>query len=191
MSLSHSNSQKTLRLIHGDMDQVVRFGNVSIQLAPQDRPPFHVDAVVVEQDTALLLDEEPVLNVPHSSLKQLGEEMESFNEPAPGSIVVQRGAPRRLYAIVHDLEQEPTWREEWILMALEKLLRLADQHPPSALAMPLLGSRFGALAPERFISLLHFAIAAFPPDYPLKLWLVVPRRDIHQLLLTLRHRAGK
>lgn len=175
-----------LRLIHGDLDQVIRLGPLSIQLAPQERPPFAVSAVAVEQDTALVLDEEPVLQMPHSSLRELGEELERFSEPVPGSVVVQRGTPRRLYAIVHDLEQEPTWREEWIEAVLRNLLRLVERQKLAAIALPLLGNRFGSLPPERFIQLLCEAVTMFPPRLPLKVWLVVPRHDIHRLLETLR-----
>lgn len=181
-----SSGKPPLLLIRGDLDQVVRIGAASIQLAPTERPPFAVAAVAVEQDTALVLDEEPVLNVPHSALKQLGEEMERFSEPVPGSVLVQRGTPRRLYAIVHDLEQEPTWREEWVAAALENVLRLAGRQALTSIALPLLGNRFGTLGTERFIELLCQALQHFPPARPLKLWLIVPRRDIHRLLLKLR-----
>ena len=190
MSAFRINDTPNLRLVRGDLGQVVRVGNVSIQFSPRERPPFAVSAVAVEQDTALVLDEETALNMPYSSLKQLGKEMERFSEPLPGSIVVQRGKPRKLYAIIHDLEQDPTWREEWVLAALENMLRLADQQLLPALALPLLGSHFGNLAPERFIQLLCIALRAFPPSTPVKLWLVVPRYDTHRLLVTLRHYSG-
>jgi len=175
-----------LRLIRGDLDSVVRFGPLAIQLAPQERPPFAVAAIAVEQDTALVLDEEPVLQLPHHSLQELGEAMERFSEPVPGSVMMQRGTPRRLYAIIHDLEQEPTWREEWVERVLQNLFRLAERQQLGAIALPILGSRFGSLPPERFIRLLCRAITAFPPQQALKLWLVVPRHDIHRLLKTLR-----
>jgi hypothetical protein len=186
MNKFRSGASACLRLIHGDLDQVVRIGRASIQLAPQERPPFAINAVAVEQDTALVLDEEPVLQLPYQSLKQLGEEMERFIEPVPGSVLVQRGKPRRLYAIVHDLEQEPTWREEWILGALENLLRLADRQHLSAVALPLLGSRFGSLDDEHFIGLLCRALETFPPNISLRIWLIVPRQDVHRLLMHLR-----
>lgn len=182
MGQGEEHKHRRLRLIHGDLDRTVHCGPVTMMLAPEDRPPFAVGAVAVEQDTALVLDEEPVLNVPHSSLKQLGDEMERFSEPVPGSVVVQRGTPRRLYAIVHDLEQEPTWREEWVAAALENLMRLADRQHLQAVALPLLGSRFGKLSAERFVALLTQAIREFPPHEPLRLWLVVPREEVHRLL---------
>lgn len=187
MHASRVSGTPDLRLIHGDLDQVVYIGRVAIQLAPQERPPFAISAVAVEQDTALLLDDDPEFRLPHPSLSQLGEEMARFSAPQPGSVVVQRGTPQRFYAIIHDLEQEPSVREVWILTALEQLLQLTAKQPLPSLALPLLGSRFGQLAPERFLHLLYFALRAFAPGMPLRLWLVVPRHDIHRLLLQLRH----
>jgi hypothetical protein len=175
-----------LRLIRGDLDRVVRLGNASIQIAPLERPPFSVDAVAVEQDTALVLDEEPLLYAPSSRLSDLSTEMEHFSEPLPGSVVVQRGRPKRLYAIIHDLEQEPTWRSEWILSALGNLLRQAEQQSLRALALPLLGCRFGQLEPWRFIDLLCQALQQHPPTLRLKLWLVAPRYETHVLLCRLQ-----
>jgi len=175
-----------LQLIHGDLDKVVTIGNVAIRFGPRQRPPFPVSAIVVEQDTAMVLDEEPVLYAPNESLQRLREEVERFREPEPGSIVTQRGQPKRLYAIVHDLNQEPTWREEWVSMALENLLRESDRQRLPDLALPLLGCRFGNLTPERFLEILCSALQNEPPCDPLKLWLVVPRHRTHSLLMTLR-----
>jgi len=176
----------SLRLIRGDLDRVVQLGNVLIQFSPSDRPPFAVDAVAVEQDTALVLDEEPLLYAPGNSLSEITSEMERFNEPLPGSVLVQRGHPKKLYAIIHDLELEPTWRREWVLLALGNLLRLAERQSLRALALPLLGCRFGQLESWRFIDLLCEALQQHPPTLRLKLWLVAPRYETHALLSRLQ-----
>jgi hypothetical protein len=45
-------------------------------------------------------------------------------EPEPiGSVVVRKGNPLRFLAIVHDVNQEPTWREEWVVIAFIKGFR--------------------------------------------------------------------
>lgn len=175
-----------LHLISGDLSQVVRIGQVSIQIGPQQRPPFPVSAIVVEQDTAMLLDDEPAIYTPTDSLQLLREEVERFREPQPGSVVTQRGRPRRLYAIIHDLEQEPTWREEWIVDALKVLFSEASRLHLENLAMPLLGTRFGKLSSQRFIELLSNTLQHYPPSRPLKLWLIAPRHRTHSLLMMLR-----
>lgn len=176
----------SLRLIRGDLDRVVHVGNALLQFSPQDRPPFAVDAVAVEQDTALVLDEEPLLYAPGSSLGEISDELERFSEPLPGSVLVQRGLPKKLYAIIHDLEQEPTWCTEWVLIALGNLLRLAERQQLKAIALPLLGCRFGQLESWRFIDLLCQALQRHPPSHTLKLWLVAPRYETHALLSRLQ-----
>lgn len=176
----------TLRLIRGDLDRVMRLGNVKIQIAPLDRPPFAVDAVAVEQDTALVLDEDPLLYAPGNSLSEISTEIERFHEPVPGSVVVQRGRPKKLYAIIHDLEQEPTWRAEWVLTAIRNVLSLSERQSLRAIALPLLGCRFGQLESWRFIDLLCQALQLHPPTIRLKLWLVAPRYETHALLSRLQ-----
>lgn len=172
----------TLRLIRGDLDRVVRIGSTRIQVAPQDRPPFAVNALAVEQDTALVLGEEPMVLSPEQSLNEISSDLEHLTEPLPGSVLVKRGTPKRLYAIVHDLEQDPSIRQEWVVKALHNMMRLAERQPLHAIAMPLLGTRYGQLEQRRFIELLCYILTKYPPSSPLKLWLVAPRYDVHDLL---------
>ncbi len=179
------NQTSPLQLISGDLSRVVHIGMVSIQIGPQQRPPFQVSAIVVEQDTAMVLDDDTTITSPLDSLERLREEVERFREPELGSVVIQRGKPRKLYAIIHDLEQDPTWREEWIISAICTLFNEAERLHLTDLAMPLLGTRFGKLSPQRFIELLCNHLQRSPPPHPLKLWLIAPRHRTHSLLMTL------
>ena len=172
----------TLRLIRGDLDRVVKIGNTRLQVSPLDRPPFAVNAVTVEQDTAMVLGEEPTLYAPSQSLKEISSELEHISEPLPGSVLVKRGSPKRLLAIIHDLEQDPTLRQEWVVKALHNMVRLADRQPLQAIALPLLGTRYGQLDKHRFIELLCLTLTKYPPASPLKLWIIAPRHDVHELL---------
>lgn len=171
-----------LHLIAGDLDRQLHLGQLTLLLAPVERPPFAVAAVAVEQDTALLLDEEQLLLAPEASLGQIEQALGEFQEPPPGTVMLRGGEPLRLYAVVHDLEQSPSWREEWILAALENILRLCQRRQLGAIALPLLGSHFGSLTPQRFIELLCRAIHHLPPTTPLKIWLVVERAHVHPML---------
>lgn len=173
----------SLRLIRGDLDRVVQIGNTRIQIAPQDRPPFAVNAVAVEQDTALVLGEEPMLYAPSQSIDEIGSELERMAEPLPGSVLVKQGTPKRLLAIIHDLEQDPTLRPEWVVKALHNMMRLAERQPLHAIALPLLGTRYGQLEQRRFIELLCYILCKHPPASNLKLWLIAPRYDTHALLM--------
>lgn len=182
MAKMANRRQTNLRLIRGDLDRVVRIGNTQIQVAPQDRPPFAVHALAVEQDTALVLGEDSMEFVTGKRSSEISSELEHFSEPLPGSVLVKHGTPKRLYAIVHDLEQDPTIRQEWVVKALHNIMRLAERQPLHSIAMPLLGTRYGQLDPRRFIELLCYILTKFPPSSPLKLWLIAPRYDVHELL---------
>lgn len=171
-----------LRLIRGDLDRVVRIGHTRIQVAPQDRPPFNVNALAVEQDTALVLGEDSMELATGRPSTEFKSDLEHLSEPLPGSVLVKRGTPKRLYAIVHDLEQDPSIRQEWVVKALHNIMRLADRQPLHAIAMPLLGTRYGQLEQRRFLELLCYILTKYPPSSPLKLWLIAPRYDVHELL---------
>lgn len=171
-----------LRLIRGDLDRVVRIGHTRIQVAPQDRPPFNVNALAVEQDTALVLGEDSMELTTGRPSTEFKSDLEHLSEPLPGSVLVKRGTPKRLYAIVHDLEQDPSIRQEWVVKALHNIMRLADRQPLHAIAMPLLGTRYGQLEQRRFLELLCYILTKYPPSSPLKLWLIAPRYDVHELL---------
>lgn len=185
MRNSPRHTPPTLRLIRGDLDRVVKIGNTRIQVSPQERPPFAVNAVAVEQDTALVLDEEPLLYAPSQSINEINTELEHFSEPLPGSVLVKRGSPKRLFAIIHDLEQDPTLKQEWVIKALHNMLRLAERQPLHAIALPLLGTRYGQLEQHRFVEMLCLTLKQSPPTLPLRLWLVAPRQDVHALLESL------
>lgn len=171
-----------LRLIRGDLDRVVRIGHTRIQVAPQDRPPFNVNALAVEQDTALVLGDDSMELATSRPTTEFKSDLEHLSEPLPGSVLVKRGTPKRLYAIVHDLEQDPSIRQEWVVKALHNIMRLADRQPLHAIAMPLLGTRYGQLEQRRFLELLCYILTKYPPSSPLKLWLIAPRYDVHELL---------
>lgn len=190
MGNTATRTPPTLRLIRGDLDRVVRIGNARIQVSPLERPPFAVNAVAVEQDTALVLGEEPMLYAPIQSLSEISSELEHSSEPLPGSVLVKRGTPKRLFAIIHDLEQDPTLRQEWVVKALQNMIRLAERQPLHAIALPLLGTRYGQLDQHRFIELLCQTLTHYPPASPLKLWLMARRYEVHALLEAL-NRFGR
>ena len=107
-------------------------------------------------------------------MRVLTEVLETQGE-TPGSVVVRRGQPLRLLAVVHDLAADPTWKEEWIAQALDEILRQAQRRQLRSLALPLLGTVHGRLPRQKCLELIHDALdrvsaAAFPE----RIWLLVP-----------------
>lgn len=159
---------------------------VRIAPAPTDLPPFDIDAVVVEQDTARVLDDADVLLEPDESYAQLVREMGTEPRLAPGSVVVRPGRPLRLEAIVQDFDLEPCCREEWIVSALDGVFREAADRRIGALALPALGSRHGGFDRRRFLVLLRERLQAGAPPGLRRLWLVVPAGAVAGVLRILR-----
>ena len=91
-----------------------------------------------------------------------------------GSVVVLEDSPLRFLAVVHDLDQEPSWREDWIEKALEEVFREAERRKLRRIALPFVGTKHGTLEKERFVVLLREFLKRHPSPDPLQVWLILP-----------------
>lgn len=180
MTTRHSPPQ--LRVITGGMAEERRIGGVSIQLAALEALAPALDAVVVEEDTFLVLSAETTLREPVEGYTELQRELAQFTPPQPGSVLLRSGRQLELLAIVHDLERTPSWRLEWITAAVDKVLDLAQQRQLKTLAMPLLGSVHGRFPAAQFLTLLRDTLERRRPAFPQTLWLAMPRAQIAAVL---------
>ena len=140
--------------------------------APRHDPPFPVEAVVLEEDTYLVL----------SARKRLPERSEhpirvmtalwEAEPESPGTLVVRPGLRPELLAVVHDLSQEPSWRDEWIEQALHHALEEAERRRIIALGMEPLGCVHGRLHLERFEELLTATLETTAPEGLLRIRLM-------------------
>lgn len=135
---------------------------------PEDREP-HV--VVCEEDVQLVLSIAPDLHLSGESLQELERAAIGTAGHAPGSVVVQGGRPMRLLAIIHDVDREPSWCEDWIVAATRAVFREADWRGLTRIAMPLLGTVHGQLAPQRAAELLATVLERPDVVRPETLWL--------------------
>lgn len=166
-----------LSLIWGGLGFEIQFDAVRIVAAPETRPPFPVEAVVFEEDTFLVLSAEPVVREPKAHpLRIINDALNAIPE-RPGTVVVSGpGRPLHFLAIVHDLNQEPTWREEWVAGALAAVFSEAEQRALHSLALPLLGTRHGTCEKSRFAVLLKTAMQETSFQHLRRLWLMVPEQ---------------
>ena len=134
--------------------------------------------MVAEEDTYLVLSADPEVREPEVARLRAFHEAYTAEPAEPGTVVVQGGSPLRLLAVVHDLSQDPTWREEWIAAALEAVLREADSRRVRTLAMPPLGRVHGSLPRERFVVLLRSALQTGAPRHLERILLVVPEEEV-------------
>lgn len=172
------SSTPRLRLITGGMATRWRVGNVAIGLAALEAPIPPLDAVVIEDDTFLVLGAAPIIREPAQEIQEIERELLDFEPPAPGSVLVRRGKPLELLAIVHELEHTPSWRAEWVAAALKGVLQQAAQHQLKTVAMPLLGTVHGRLPEREALGLLFDALGHTAHSYPQELWLAVPRERL-------------
>ena len=163
-----------LRLLQGGRSETPP----RVVVADERSPPFAPDAVVLEQDADLLLAPPSVLTPePTEEVGRLLVRVLNQRRHPPGSVLSGGGRPLRLHAVVHDMSCEPSWREEWVQGALERLFEVVRRRRIARLAMPLLGTVHGRLDPERALALTLSALpeADAPPH---RLWLRVPLAEV-------------
>jgi hypothetical protein len=178
------DTRPVLRLLRGGLDGIT-VGGVRVVVARASRPPFPVDAVVVEDDTWFVLGVDPEIDETPSHPVRLWTALHALEPVSPGSVHVRRGRPLRLHAVVHDVALEPTWREEWVALALEACLVEADRLGVRALRLPVLGAVHGRLHARRFAALLRGALGAAEGRSLERVWVVAPeglRTDLEEAI---------
>ena len=160
----------------------VWIGSVRLFVAPKEWPPFLADALAEEEDTYLVLSADPEVQETREQPGELMAELLRTNPAVPGSVIVKEGRPLSLLAVVHDLEQEPSWKEEWIIRALDGIFREAETRNLRSIALPLLGTLHGSLEKQRFLVLLRQALERSSPEHLARIWLVVPAGTTGEVL---------
>jgi hypothetical protein len=171
-----------IQLISDDYGRSLIFSGIRISAAPEDQAPFPIAAVALEEDTNLLMSARAEIHAPVESFGELVEEIASFEPVNPGTVVVQSDSPLRLLAIIHDIEQSPTWKEAWIEQALFAVLKESEHRRLGSLCLPVLGSLHGAMSTTRFASLLRLALEQLRPKRLRRIWTLVPEDDSELLL---------
>lgn len=147
---------------------------VRIVESKRESAPFAVQAMVFEEDTSLVLSADPQVRDPGEHPVRIMTSLFDHRPEVPGRVLVRGREPYRVLAIVHDLGEEPTWREEWIVAALEGVLSVCIRLRIEAIGLDPLGSRHGRLPLSRFRELLRGALRAAPPGELQRIWVVLP-----------------
>ncbi|MFC1848923.1 hypothetical protein ACFL27_01830 [candidate division CSSED10-310 bacterium] len=156
--------------------------SVRIIAAPEHDPLLETQAWVLEEDTFLVLSPPPAtIKIPSESMVQIMIEAIDSLPVLPGSIVVKKGYPLRLLAVVHDLNHEPTWRVEWIGTAYQKLFKECDERRIHTVALPLLGTVHGSLDENIASELLLHSLRQASPLYLRTLQLIKPGKKEDQV----------
>lgn len=171
-----------LHLVSGGRDRRRFIGGVEICIAAMEATAPKLDAVVVEEDTYQVLSSDGILHSPNESLQSISAQLSGYVPPHPGEILIRGTDPIEIVAIVHDLDYTPSWRQEWILSALQKVFAQAHKRQLHTMAMPLLGSVHGRFPAIQFLHLLEAVINQEEARYPKTLWLAAPRDELPQLM---------
>ena len=153
--------------------------------SPKESPPFSVEAIAFEEDTFLVMSADPTVRDPKIPLIRIMTDLIETRPRVPGTVLVQGDSPVRLLAIIHDFNDDPSWKEEWIEKAFQGIFEVAERLRLRSLALPLIGTVYGSLEKKRSVQLLTQSLIQRPLNDLLFLWLVVPTgqtREITSLL---------
>ena len=179
------NIKARLRVIPGGLHRTLNFRGLHIVAAPDNSPPFTVQAMAYEEDTFLVMSADPRHAAEPAHPLRLMAELADLTPEKTGSVVVQGRHPVRLLAVVHDVDMNPTWREEWIEGALREIFALAEKHRFVSLGLPLLGTRYGKLDKPRFAGILGRIMRETAWPHLKRLWIAAPVPENQKLIRTL------
>jgi hypothetical protein len=169
-----NDREPNLQIIPGTYPLEISFGPIHIVAAPEDRPPFKAEAIAFEEDTFLVMSAEPIVRAPKESLMRVMTRVIETQPETPGTVLVRGKRPLRFLAVVHDLNQEPSWKEEWVADCLEKIFAEAESRKLKSIVLPFLGTLHGRLERRRFLKLLGHALSQTELSHLERIWLVVP-----------------
>jgi hypothetical protein len=170
---TNSKRQCKFKIIPGGLHRKIAFAPVNIIASPENSAPFAVEALVFEEDTWLVMSANPTICEPEEHPIRLMTELIEAEPESVGSLRVKNGNPMRFLAIVHDVNQEPTWKEAWIEDALISVFREAEQRKLSAIGLPLLGTRHGRLEKSRLAAILGRVLKQTGFRHLKRIWLIV------------------
>ena len=163
-----------LRVIKGGLTDETSLGPLRIVAAPTKAPPFDVDAFAFEEDTFLVLSADTQVRDPKMPLARIMTRLIETQPATPGNVLVRGRKPLQFLAIVHDFNEEPSWKEVWIANALSRIFQAAESRELHALALQMLGTVHGTLERRRFTDLLRNAVERASFHHLKRLWLIVP-----------------
>lgn len=179
-----------LTVLRGGRHAPFRINGIDMIPADQADPPFPVDARAFEEDTYLVLSADQSFRDSGESLGQALLRANNTEPHRPGTVVVQSGKPLRLLAVIHDLDEDPTWKKEWIRQCLSRILTVTEERRLPTLGLPLLGTKHGRFNPLNCLNLTMEVLGQAKPTQLKRLWLVVPKIVRPDILARLRIMAG-
>lgn len=161
-----------LTVLEGGRDRLARVNSVILKIVADTLSPLPVDVRIFEEDTYLVLTVDPVIRHAEEHPIRLMTKVVESKPNKTGTIVTNDPS---WYAIVHDLDNEPTCRLEWIEMAYRQALLLGEIKRVQKMGIPLLGSVHGKVSSETSLKMLIESIRAASCEYLKKILVLVPQ----------------
>jgi hypothetical protein len=181
-----TNNKPVFRVIPGGLLSTISFNSLKIAAAPEKSQPFPVKAIAHEEDTWLVMSAKPDIHFSDEHpIRFMTDLIEARPEPV-GSVLLMEGDPAKMLAVVHDVNRDPTWREEWIEAALKEVFRLVEEKGIDSIGMHLLGTKHGNLEEKRFSVLLGNILRQVSFTHLKKLWLIAPAVTNQEVIAALK-----
>ena len=180
-----------LKLVRGRRVCETTIGRLRVAAAPKDTPPFPVEALVFEEDTFLVMSADAAPRETKLPLVKIMTRLIETQPRTPGTVLLQGGPPLHVLAIVHDFNQDPSWKEEWIESALHSALHESSKLGIRSMAIPLLCTVHGSLDKRRFLEILARSLQGAGLNDLNLLWLVVPEGRSSQTIKELKAEIEK
>lgn len=123
-----------------------------IVISPRGKSPFGVELAVFEEDTWRLLSPGNVAGESRQATSELIADMTEFQPAPPGQLIVKGNIA---YGIVHDLDNSPSWRPEWIHEVLDQLVGYCRATGIRSIAIQPLGCIYGNDNIDAFVDELN------------------------------------
>lgn len=165
-----------MKLIWDSSQFKVQLNNTDIYIAPENCPPFLIQALVEEQDTSLILHPSDTIPEYKDSRPSwyLANTQELQNVYNTGEVIVKSTNPIRLLSVVYDLDCECICHLRWIKIALNNIFKICQNRSITSLGLPVLGALHGNIDAQTFVDLLAEKIQHKESECPQQLWLIVP-----------------
>lgn len=161
-------------LLEGGRDKQTNLNTIVLKIVPDTLSPLPVDVRIFEEDTFLVLTVDPVMRYTEEHPIRLMTKVVETKPNRPGLIVTNDSS---WYAIVHDMDSEPSCCLEWIEKAYRQALMLGEINRIKRMGMPLLGSVYGKLSSETSMELLIDAIKSVSFEHLKTILILVPQQE--------------
>ena len=152
-------------------------------------PPFQPEVIAFEMDVDQILRLDHAPSMPEETSDEL---VAAMSEPARhrvGYVVWVPGEPACALLMVHDLQRDPSWDEAGIAAALGNLLDESAARGAVHIALPMIGTVHGRMAPDRFPTLLHAALVR-AEDPPEEIWVMAEDAEVVSTVRPMLEEAG-